>query len=163
MRDIRQQRALITSNWCNSLKFSVANLCENPEEWWWCSHPQNTSVCLIGGGNPVKFNLTLTWCVTNCFSTFLLKYFTAVLSVLSTPYLLTPYRSVGGVIASSGFGCAEVWIRMRLNYPVMCSSSWRFTVSLYQAGCGPCFIVPRCYESLACVVILLEHKTAEEH
>lgn len=58
--------------------------------------------------NPVKFNLTLIRCVTNCFSTFLLKYFTAVLSVLSTPYLLTPYRSVGGVIASSGLGCAEV-------------------------------------------------------
>lgn len=48
-----------------------------------------------------------------------------------------------------------------LNYPAMHSSSCCFAVSLYQGGCGPCFTVPRCYESLECVVILLQQLTAE--
>lgn len=51
---------------------------------------------------------------------------------------------------------------MRLNYAALHSSSWHFSVSLYLEGCGTCFTVPRCYESLECVVILLQYWTVNQ-
>lgn len=150
------------------------------------SHPKNVSESLIWDGGDERFNLMLIGHGKNWISTLLLKHFTVVhikpeivwTMGYTVEFFVVPrycFISVEPIASPDPLttcwwcNCQLCfWLRWSLNQDEAELSCHAFIFlafhchCLYPGGCGPCFTVPRCCESLECVVILLQRFTAEQ-